>query len=285
MNSNYALSKSVFVIGEMASAHDGNLGKAKELVDLAVDAGCDAVKTQFWSNSDRLADRRKVPQYYRHIYHKYQIPVEWLRILKDYCADRIEFMATCFLPEDVETVSPFVKRFKVSSFESCAGDLLRAVYSIAKERPVIISINSMLDDYPSNLPYFLMSPDSGLIRRNVDVMMYCVSAYPAKLERIYLLPMSELHWYEEGYFGFSDHSGDLDLGAYAVCAGADVIEAHMKLINTDKSNPDGGSFAHAPVAFKQYVSNVRKAQLIMSANRLHLSKEEEAMATYRVVNE
>ena len=242
---------SVFVIGEMASAHDGDLDKAKQLVDVAVDAGCDAVKAQFWSDADRLADRRKVPQYYRDIYKKYQIPVEWLRLLKDYCGDRIEFMVTCFLPEDVATISPFVKRFKVSAFESEANDLLRAVFGIAGDRSVITSVNKTLP----------ISKSLDLRIGEIDVLMYCESHYPAPLTSVNL---KQIRNYLSGLVGFSDHTGDLDMGAYAVCAGATYIEAHMKLVDTDGLNPDGGSFAHLPQAFRQYVRNIRKAELVSS---------------------
>ena len=241
---------SIFVIGEMASAHDGDLDKAKQLVDVAVDAGCDAVKAQFWSDADQLANRRKVPQYYRDIYKKYQMPVEWLRLLKDYCGDRIEFMVTCFLPEDVATISPFVKRFKVSAFESEANDLLRAVFAVAKDRSVITSVNQTLP---------IQSID--LLIRDIDVLMYCESYYPAPLTSVNL---KQIRNYLSGLVGFSDHTGDLDMGAYAVCAGATYIEAHMKLVDTDGLNPDGGSFAHLPQAFRQYVRNIRKAELVSS---------------------
>ncbi len=241
---------SVFVIGEMASAHDGDLDKAKQLVDVAIDAGCDAVKAQFWSDANQLADRRKVPEYYRDIYKKYQISTEWLRLLKDYCGNRIEFMATCFLPEDVATISPFVKRFKVSAFESEANDLLRAVFAVARDRSVIISVNQTLP----------ITKSLDLLIRQIDVLMYCVSHYPTSLTSVDLKQIR----YSSGLIGFSDHTGDLDMGAYAVCAGASYIEAHMKLVNTDGLNPDGGSFAHLPQAFKQYVQNIRKADLVNS---------------------
>jgi sialic acid synthase SpsE len=274
---------SVFVIGEMASAHDGELRKAKQLVDVAVDAGCDAVKVQFWSNADRLADRRQVPQYYRDIYRKYQIPVEWLTILKNYCGNRIEFMATCFLPEDVKTVSPFVKRFKLSAFESYANDLLRKVFAIAGDRPVITSVNTLdhhLRDYGKLTE---MRCARIMDDRDIDVLMYCVTAYPAALDSIDLNQLQDEANGED--VGFSDHTGDIDMGAYAVCAGATYVEAHMKLISTDGLNPDGGSFAHLPAALKQYVSNIRKAELVCSGDmeKPKLSKEEKAMRPYHVV--
>ena len=270
---------SVFVIGEMASAHDGDLEKAKQLVDVAVDAGCDAVKVQFWSDADQLADRRKVPQHYRDIYRKYQMPLKWLRILKSYCGKRIEFMVTCFLPEDAQRISPFVKRFKVSAFESGDTDLMNAICLVAKERIVIISMNEVTDNLM--LDHIILDSDIGNRFPN-DVLMYCVTAYPAPLSRIDLSQLRESLKDDCHPVGFSDHTGDLDMGAYAVCAGATYIEAHMKLCETDALNPDGGSFAHLPAAFKQYVSNIRKAEVVMSpASRRSL--EEVRLKRYQVI--
>ena len=261
---------SVFVIGEMASAHDGDIRKAKQLIDVAVRAGCNAVKVQFWSDADRLADRRNVPQYYRDIYRKYQMPVKWLRILRGYCSGRIEFMATVFLPEDAKAISPFVKRFKVSAFESGATDLLLAVTAEAMNRQTIISVNDA-----TALPITL---------RKEHALLHCVTAYPATLPSLHLRSIWKLaNRYPANAVGYSDHSGDRQMGAYAVCAGATIIEAHMKLIDTDGLNPDGGAFAHLPKAFAEYVENIRKAELAVGQSVHVVSVRELEMRQYRSV--
>ena len=73
------------------------------------------------------------------------------------------------------------------------------------------------------------------------------------------------------------------MGAYAVCAGATIIEAHMKLIDTDGLNPDGGAFAHLPKAFEEYVQNIRKAELAVGQSVHTLSVRELEMRQYRSV--
>ena len=289
---------SVFVIGEMASSHDGELDNAKRLVDVAVAAGCDAVKVQFWSDADRLADRRGVPQHYRDIYRKYQMSFKWLRILKDYCGERIEFMATCFLPEDVNTISPFVNRFKISAFESGDRELLHAVCNIAKKRILLMSVNTLRDregdvvvPEGGNFANFDNQYLDHIVKTNAlreraqhgidDVLMYCVTEYPAPLSRVDLSQLQEAA--SNGIaVGFSDHTGDIDMGAYAVCAGATYIEAHCQLLTTDHANPDAGTFAHSPASLKQYVQNIRKAEVVMSqAGRPLLA--ETRLTRYRVI--
>lgn len=43
-----------FIIAEIGTSHEGSLEKAKQLVDCAVDAGCDAVKFQWVYASEIL---------------------------------------------------------------------------------------------------------------------------------------------------------------------------------------------------------------------------------------
>ena len=56
----------VFIVAELSCSHEGSLDKAKELIDYAADAGCDAVKTQLWLSPDDMtkdsADARFVLQ-------------------------------------------------------------------------------------------------------------------------------------------------------------------------------------------------------------------------------
>jgi sialic acid synthase SpsE len=218
---------------------------------------------------------------YRDIYKKYQMPAQWLKRLHNYCDDRIEFMATCFLPEDVETISPFVNRFKVSAFESGDRELLQAVCNIAEQRILLMSVNTLRDN-----PYLdhIVKTEALQVRARHgidDVLMYCVTAYPAPLSRIDLSQLQEAA--NNGLkVGFSDHTGDIDMGAYAVCAGATYIEAHCKLMTTDHANPDAGTFAHSPASLKQYVQNIRKAEVVMSqAGRPLLA--ETRLSRYRVI--
>src|SRR6059036_1051144 len=96
-----------FVIAEAAACHDGDLGKALRLVDLAAAIGADACKFQFLSSAERLCRRRNAPTYLDS-YRLLELPAKWLDVLRDRCKDHgIEFMATCYMPEDVATIAPY----------------------------------------------------------------------------------------------------------------------------------------------------------------------------------
>src|SRR5262245_53584942 len=111
------MSAPTFVIAEPGSCHDGRCEGLLQLADLAAEAGADAFKVQYWSSAERLAERRRAPAY-RTLYEHYRMPVEWFEPVAEFCRGRgLELLATCYLPEDVATVAPYVSRFKIASFE------------------------------------------------------------------------------------------------------------------------------------------------------------------------
>ncbi len=257
------------VIAEMASAHDGSLQKALELIDVAARAGADVVKAEFWSDPDRLADRRRVPHAFREHYRRYQVPAEWLAILKAECDEQhVEFMCTAYLPEDIAVVDPFVQLFKIAGFE--VQD--RVFWSA--HRP-LSGINQQYKLILASVPMSVEKPPavSGV------GYLHCVQAYPAKIDDLHLAMIRR-----QGFDGFSDHSGLVDAGAAAVLAGAGIVEAHVKLETTDPENYDAGPHAHTPASFTAYVHAIRRAETMLgSGAKMARYDCEEAMRPYRVI--
>jgi N,N'-diacetyllegionaminate synthase len=281
-----------FVIAECGSCHDGELTKALQLVEAARESGCSAAKFQYWSNPDRLADRRRVPVMYREIYRRYQVPVSWLPVLKEACEARspwtrglrpIEFMATCYLPDDVATVAPFVRRFKISSFEANDADFLRAhvPFLPGDERPVnaelIVSLG-MGADYSATLRAL-----DGCYWWSCTKALHCVSSYPAPADAMNLSLLRPSPDDDERilYDGLSDHSRHLWMGAMATAAGAQIIEAHIRLEKTSPDNPDYAT-AFTPAEFAEYIRNIRFAEQVMGTGEKRLQPCELEMAAYKV---
>lgn len=268
---------STYVIAEAGSCHDGNIWKAARLVEAAASAGANAVKFQYWSDANALADRRKVPQHYRDIYARYQIPEAWLPTLQGLANGlNIDFMCTAYLACDVQTVAPYVKHFKIASFEAGADDLLAAHHKWLKwdqedgsDRMLIISLGmGALTPCGAAMPY-------GLLHR--VSFLHCVSAYPAPVEALNLMMLSEQH-----IDGLSDHTPPnfVQTGGLAVAAGAKIIEAHLRLIDTSIHNPDGEHAMNAN-QFAEYVAHIRFAERCMIP-RTGMHESENEMAKYRV---
>jgi sialic acid synthase SpsE len=266
------------VIAEIGACHDGSLDRAKALVRAAADCGADIAKGQFWSSADRLAGRRGVPNPYREIYRRYQVNPEWLPELKHECERAgIEWACTCYLPEDVATVAPFVQRFKVASFEAEDLELIASHIPFLRTRELIVSLG-MNAAHPASLaiPFEVTQR----IRT-----LHCVSAYPAPVETLNLLAIRPPAGFDGQpvYDGFSDHS-DPSLtwtGALAVAVGARIIEAHLRLDDTDPENPDA-PHAMTPRQFEEYCRHIRFAETCLGSGEKRLQDAEREMAQYRV---
>lgn len=251
---------STFIIAEAGSSHDGDIEKAYRLIEAAKECGSDAVKFQMCSDPAKMAKRRNAPEA-EAMYRKYILPVvEWLPKLKAKCDEvGIEFMCTAYIPEDIHTIAPLVKRFKISAFESTWKQFIE--HHMPYHKPTIISCN---EAYKTDFP------DTEVIT------LYCVSKYPCPLEDVHL---DENLWSNykgrwRRHDGFSDHTGNILTGAVAVGVGARYIEAHIKLHDTPENNPD---FPHSLIActerihadqsaefgFRQYVENVRQAERML----------------------
>lgn len=273
-----------YVIAEAGSCHDGEFQTAVGLVSAARDAGADAVKFQFWSDPDALADRRRVPQGYRDIYRRYRVHETWLADLAHHARARgIDFMCTAYLPQDVALLAPLVRHFKVASFENQAWDLLRAHEpflaedkAAGRDRWLIVSQGMGYDWNACGL-----MGDSGLLDQLR--LLHCTSAYPAPVESLRLACIRD-HEYGMDVDGFSDHSDPALTwtGALAVAAGATIVEAHLRLDDTDPENPDA-PHAMNPGQFDCYVRHVRFAEACLGAVKGYaIHPVEEPMARYKV---
>jgi sialic acid synthase SpsE len=260
-----------FLIGEAASAHDGDFERAMRLVALASDTGWNAVKFQFWGDSDKLADRRNVPDHYREIYHRYRVPEEWLPQLRDFAEDfQLEFIVSCNMVEDIPTVAKYTSRFKVPSFE--AGDTaFRRAFPV--DRPLIVSTgmsswsqtNTLIAQTPVGTTY-----------------LHCVSAYPCPLDQANVAVVRQMVNAFPGIpFGYSDHTAHSLTGALAVACGAEVVEAHIRLLDTDPENPDYACALSPPMA-RLYVNEVRRAEKALGSGVKRPLEVERPMMAYRV---
>lgn len=285
-----------YLIAEAASTHDGSLSKALRLIRESAAAGANAVKFQWWSDADHLADRRRVPDHYREIYHHYQVPFRWVETLRAECElAHVDFLCTTYLPEDVPIIAPYVKALKIASFE--AGDRAFLDANRATGKPLIVSVGMMGHD---PLWQLLLS------LRDQDTILHCVSAYPCALEMANLSVIQTIRAHRDHdehvlharfRAGLSDHTAHWLTGALAVAAGAEVIETHVRLHDTDLQNPD---FAPALLVwqdeygqigwktYNNYVEMVRHAERVMGDGRKidgSQNEVEKEMARYRVTGD
>ena len=279
----------IHVWAEAGSCHDGDLAKARALVDVAAAAGATGIKFQYWSNADRLADRRHVPAVYRELYRRYALPREWLTTLShDAHAKGLEFLCTAYLPEDVAVVAPYVDRLKIASFELRDEALFSACRDVTPKRPLVVSTGMATD-----VEVAIMLDRAFRAAGDDLTALACVSAYPAPVEALNLRWIDwlakRLEWelpfhgpqVMNARAGFSDHTGRISTGAWAVLSGAEALEVHVRLPESDPSNPDYGH-ALDPHDLADYIVEARLAEQAMGTGVKNVHNSEQEMAQYIV---
>ena len=264
-----------FVIAEIAGCHGGDRAKMSEAIQVAAAAGADACKFQWTSSPERLAARRHAEEYLW-AYRTLAFPREWMPDLAAECFNAgIEWMCTVYLHEDIHVIAPWVKRFKVASFEAHDPTFLAAH---AYGKPMLISTGGMTRQEFGILvqQYAEWGREGGMGR--VD-FLHCVSGYPAPMDELNLALIGEEP--SDDFTGFSDHTANVLTGALAAARGARVIEVHFRLASTDAQNPD---YLHSltPPDLIRDIANVRLAEAALGDGKKRVMPSEERWLRYKV---
>jgi sialic acid synthase SpsE len=267
-----------YVIAEAGACGDGDLAKMVEQVDACADAGVDAVKFQWTSDATAMARRRgsAAVDGYEEIYKRYlQWSPEWHDHLLACCKELdLDYLCSVYLPEDVKEIAPFVRHFKVSSFETQDRVLLEAVLDEIyvdvddDDRWMLLSLGMVTDlEWDMLRMHYASIPSVKFL--------HCISAYPVPFDAMCLCTINR-----RSLDGFSDHTApELTMtGGLAVAAGATIIEAHMRLDTTDDKNPDA-PHAMTPTQLTDYVQRIRMVERGMFTRKPQC---EDQMRKYRV---
>lgn len=253
----------VFVVGEVGSnwklGTENDFEIAEQLIIVAKEAGCDAVKFQYISGTEYVADAGS-PHYLKEdincLFNKLTLTVNDLSRLYQLCKRYdIEFMCSVFEPEDVPIVDKYVKRHKIPSYEACHRDLVNAV--IRTEKPFLVSFGGYE-------PREILDIVAWLPKFKDITLMHCVASYPTQLFRAKLEALS---WFNDAISGFnvgySDHTTSVLAPAIAVAMGATVIEKHFTL-STKLPGPDH-KFALDPTQLRVMVKAVRESEVLYNS--------------------
>jgi N-acetylneuraminate synthase len=218
-----------YVIAEIGINHNGSLELAKQLVDVAVVAGCDAVK--FQKRTPELC----VPQEQRDLmretpwgvmtYFEYKQRIEFgeteFAEIDRYCAERgITWFASCWDPPSVDFIEQFDPAcHKVASASITDGELLDRVAKTG--RPIVLSTGmSTIDEIRTAVRSI---PPEQLL------LAHSTSAYPCKPEELNLRMLATLADEFDCPVGYSGHEVGLQTTVAAVALGACFVERHITL--------------------------------------------------------
>jgi sialic acid synthase SpsE len=256
-----------FIIAEIGSNHNGKLGTAKQLIDVAAGAGVDAVKFQTFtaenlyvpnSGVDEEVDAsRPIFEVIKDLEH----PKSWIRELSEYAMNKnVIFLSTPFDEEAVERLNPYVPGFKIASASVSYEPLLSKIGQTGK--PVILSTGAHdMNEIKEAVSTLEVSGASDI------VLLHCIAAYPTPEENMNLNALRTLQREFPHPVGLSDHSESSRMvPCAAIGAGASVLEKHITL-DKDSPGPDH-RFALEPDELGRYVDTIRRAEGIMGDSRV-----------------
>ncbi len=217
----------IFIIAEIAQAHDGSLGLLHSYIDALAETGVDAVKfqTHIAEAESSEFEQFRVPFSYvdktRYDYWKRMefTPEQWEGI-KEHCERKgLEFISSPFSIAAVELLEKLnVKRYKIGSGEVSNTLLLDRIAQTKK--PTILS--SGMSDYAE-----LDQAVTSFQKQNIEYsILQCTTAYPTVPAQ---WGLSEITAFKKRYqvpIGFSDHSGDIFACLAATSLGAEILEFH-----------------------------------------------------------
>jgi N,N'-diacetyllegionaminate synthase len=255
--------KPVFIIAEAGVNHNGDVGLAKRLIDVAFEAGADAVKFQTFKASKLISARAPQGDYKSTgvdiaLIEKLELSLQHYIELIEYCQDLgIEFLATPFDFGSVNLLEKLSARaYKVSSSDLTNLPLLKHIAS--KKMPILLSTGM---GYLSEIEEALLaiSDEMGAsINRLPVVLMHCISHYPAPMNQLNLKAIKTLADTFKLPIGYSDHSRGVEAALAAVVMGACVIEKHYTL-NRNFPGPDHKSSIE-PDELKFLVESIRNIE-------------------------
>lgn len=255
------MKNSVYIIAEVGSVHDGSFGNAMCLIDVAANAGADAVKFQTHLPAAETLRDAPMPPYFKgeprfeYFARTGFSPEQWKKLAAHAQSRGIDFLSSPFSIEAVDLLEEIgIGRYKIPSGEVSNLPLLEAVGRTGK--PVLLS--SGMSNWAE------MDAAVRTIRKYHDQLcvMQCTTAYPCPPDKVGLNVLAEISAKWGCEIGYSDHTLENNACLAAVALGATVIEKHL----TFSRAMYGSDAKHSaePAQFAALVRGIREISAILA---------------------
>lgn len=261
-----------FVIAEIGINHNGDLNLAKKLIQIASNAGCDAVKFQKRTPeicvpmAQRAVMRETPWGYITYMDYRYKVEFgrdEYLEI-DAYCKQLgIIWFASCWDIPSVDFMKEFdIPCYKVASATANNEALLKHTRDTGK--PLIISTGmSNLEDVDRII---------SVVGKENLVILHTVSTYPAHYDELNLRAILTLKDRYQIPVGYSGHETGLVTSAVSVALGACVVERHVTLDRAMWGSDHAASLE--PNGITRLLRDIRLVELSMGTGEKKVAERE-----------
>ena len=263
----------IFFIAEIGINHNGDLKICKDLIDLAVDAKCNAVKFQKrdinlvykkdfldgfrdspWGKTQR--DQKKGLEFGKNEYDE----------INKYCKEKkIEWFASAWDLNSQKFLKQYnLKYNKIASAMIVNIELLKEVAN-EKKHTFISTGMSTLEDISKAIEIF----------KEVNCpfeLMHCVSTYPMRDTDANLNTINTLRNIFKCDVGYSGHETGLAISYAAAALGITSLERHITLDRTMYGTDQAASLS--PIGLKKLVGEIKKINLALGDGKKRILKEE-----------
>jgi N-acetylneuraminate synthase len=267
----------IFIIAEIGINHNGDLGIAKQLIDVAKIAGVDAVKFQKRTidlvYTKEMLDSPRESQWgttQREQKEGLEFGLEDYKEIDDYCREKgIEWFASAWDMESQNFLRQFDCKYnKIASAMNVYKDFLKEV---ASEKKHTFISTGMTEEHQ--------------IDRAVEIfkeaecpyeLMHCVSTYPMNDEDANLNRIKVLRDRYECHVGYSGHEAGLAVSYGAAALGITSLERHITIDRAMYGSDQAASVE--PVGLLQLVGAVRKIENAMGDGSIKMNEKEIGVA-------
>ncbi|MDP3991319.1 MAG: N-acetylneuraminate synthase family protein [Candidatus Colwellbacteria bacterium] len=259
----------VFIIAEAGVNHNGELEKALQLVDIAAEAGADAVKFQTFRAEQVVIESGEMAEYQRknigegsasrrsqrEMLRELELKEEFYQPIMDRCREKgIIFFSA---PHGGKASVDFLESLDIPLYKIGSGDLTNYIFLervAATKKPIILSTAMSFMYEVKDAIDFLKK--GGV----VDLaLLHCTTNYPCPLEEVNLAAMVRMMEELDAIVGYSDHTLGQEVAVVIASLGAAIYERHFTI---DKSlpGPDHTS-SDSLEEFKEKVEAIRRTAI------------------------
>ena len=278
-----------YFIADISANHDGDLGRAKELVYLCAEAGANAAKFQnfraktivsdygFRALGSQLSHQSTWKKSVVDVYAAASLPMDWTETLKETCAKAgVDYFTAPYDLDLIDSLSPHVCAWKVGS-----GDITwhANIHRLAANgKPILIAAGA------ADMSEVRAAVDVARLHTRDIVLMQCNTNYTASLENFRFIALNVLKTFAREFpdlvLGLSDHTPGHATVLGAVTLGARAIEKHFT-DDTSREGPDH-RFSMDPRSWREMVNRTRELELALGpADKTIMDNERDTVVVQR----